>query len=368
MERSVRPTAEQQTIDLRALGWRWCPAAGRKRHLRSSVMAAAVIGGTTGLGLSVAIRLVRAGFAVAVASRSDSNRRAATDALESAAASAWVPSAADGAPRASAIAAGLPPPPVLAIPCDARSRESVFGVFETFEARLGEYRIGAEGVDGLTGDLLPLRAAVSCSGIAGDGLLVIQGEEPVVDTLGSSLEAAAWVVQAAGKRMMKGRQGSIVLMGSAAASRPRRGQAAYAAAKAGLEGLARGSAAELGRFGVRVNVCAPGFIGAGMTLTSESGERPVPMACDCYVVRTVRSFWAGHAWHSLAGLTSDQRDRVAEATPLGRLGSADEVAAAVEFLLSPHAGPLLLHSGGPGAGYITGQTLVVDGGLTACSL
>ena len=69
--------------------------------------------------------------------------------------------------------------------------------------------------------------------------------------------------------MMRHRQGSIVLMGSAAAARPRVGQAAYAAAKAGMEGLARGAAPELGRFGVRVNVCAPGFVDAGLTLSSE---------------------------------------------------------------------------------------------------
>ena len=62
-------------------------------------------------------------------------------------------------------------------------------------------------------------------------------------------------------------------MGSAAHLRPRPGQTAYAAAKAGLEGVARSAACELGRFGVRVNVCTPGFIGAGMTLSSESRKR-----------------------------------------------------------------------------------------------
>ncbi|WP_341918165.1 SDR family oxidoreductase, partial [Hydrocarboniphaga effusa] len=117
--------------------------------------------------------------------------------------------------------------------------------------------------------------------------------------------------------MMKARYGRIISIGSVVGATGNAGQANYAAAKAGLVGMSKSLAAELGSRNVTVNVVAPGFIETDMT----------------------------------HGLPEDVKTKLLERITLQRLGSADEVASAVAFLASSEAG------------YITGHTLHVNGGM-----
>jgi len=110
--------------------------------------------------------------------------------------------------------------------------------------------------------------------------------------------------------------GALVFVSSINSKRGKIGQSAYAASKAGLVGLAKTAARELGRFGGRVNVVSPGMVDTPMT----------------------------------AGLAQEWRDRAAEESVLGRIAAPEEVAAVVRFLLSGHAC------------HVTGQDLSVDGG------
>ena len=117
--------------------------------------------------------------------------------------------------------------------------------------------------------------------------------------------------------MMKARWGRIVNLGSVVASMGNPGQANYCAAKAGLEGLTRSLAQELGSRGITVNVVAPGFIDTDMT--RELGE--------------------------------EVRDQLSARIPAGRLGTPQDIAEAVSYLASDRAG------------YVTGTVLHVNGGL-----
>ncbi|WP_249927935.1 SDR family NAD(P)-dependent oxidoreductase [Streptomyces flaveus] len=138
------------------------------------------------------------------------------------------------------------------------------------------------------------------------------------DLVGANLLAPMHLAQACARVMTRTGSGTIVNVSSINAIRGYRGVAVYAAAKAGLEGLGRALARELGPLGIRVNTVTPGFFDSDMT----------------------------------ADVTSANREKIQHRTPLGRLGTVDEIAEAVLFLASPEAR------------FITGHTLVIDGGIT----
>jgi 3-oxoacyl-[acyl-carrier protein] reductase len=159
--------------------------------------------------------------------------------------------------------------------------------------------------------------AVANAGQAEDALIVRARKGHVDAMLDVNLKSAFHLVSAVARPMMKQRGGSIVLMSSIVGLAGNAGQAAYAAAKAGLLGLAKSVAKELGSRNVRVNAVAPGMIETAMT-------ESMPEAARTHYLATI---------------------------PLGRVGTADDVSGVVTFLCSD------------AARYVTGQTIVVDGGF-----
>ncbi|MGC2855616.1 SDR family NAD(P)-dependent oxidoreductase [Novispirillum sp. DQ9] len=158
---------------------------------------------------------------------------------------------------------------------------------------------------------------VNNAGIMDDAPLGMIAADSLDRTLAVNLAGPLLCLQTAARLMRRGGGGAVVNLGSLIGLRGAPGQAAYAAAKAGIVGLTLAAAKELGPAGIRVNAVAPGFIDTDMTARFDEAAR--------------------------AG-------RIA-ATPLGRLGTAEDVAAAVLFLASPEAS------------FITGQVLGVDGGM-----
>lgn len=159
--------------------------------------------------------------------------------------------------------------------------------------------------------------AIACAGQTLDRLIMRLDSMDVEKNLNVNLTSAFALCSAVSRPMMKQRSGSIVLISSIVGLTGNAGQSAYAAAKAGLIALGKSVAKELGSRNVRVNAVAPGFIDTAMT----------------------------------ASLPSEVKARYLEAIPLGRLGVPEEVSGVVTFLCSD------------AARYITGQTLVVDGGF-----
>jgi 3-oxoacyl-[acyl-carrier protein] reductase len=163
----------------------------------------------------------------------------------------------------------------------------------------------------------PVEVLVCNAGITADGLLMRMSDEQWDSVIATNLTASFKLVRRASRSMIKGRFGRIVFVSSVVALLGSAGQVNYAASKAGLVGLARSLTRELGARGITANVVAPGFIQTDMTAaldqaTIEAYEKRIPAA---------------------------------------RLGATDEVASAVEFLVSD------------AAGYISGAVLPVDGGL-----
>ncbi|MCL5882518.1 MAG: 3-oxoacyl-[acyl-carrier-protein] reductase [Actinobacteria bacterium] len=167
------------------------------------------------------------------------------------------------------------------------------------------------------GELGPVSILVNNAGITRDGLVMRMSEEDFDAVIATSLRGAFLCSKAVSRGMMKARSGSIVNVSSVIGLRGNAGQANYAAAKAGLIGLTKSLARELGPRGVRVNAVAPGYVVTDMT----------------------------------AELPENMREQVMKNTPLGRLASPGEIASAIAFLVSP------------AAAYITGAVLPVDGGL-----
>ena len=193
-----------------------------------------------------------------------------------------------------------PPEGLFAVKCDVTDLDSVDAAFKAVEAEFG-----------------PVEVLVSNAGITKDGLLLRMSEADFGSVVDANLTAAYRVAKRATQGMLRARTGRIIFMSSVVALLGSAGQANYAASKAGLVGLARSLARELGSRSITVNVVAPGPVETDMT--ASLGDK------------------------RLAELTA--------AVPLARMASADEIAGVVAFLASLDAA------------YITGAVIPVDGGL-----
>jgi len=164
----------------------------------------------------------------------------------------------------------------------------------------------------------PVEILVSNAGITADGLSVRMSDNDFCRVLDANLTGGFRVARETVRSMMRRRWGRIVFISSVSGIGGQAGQANYAASKAGLIGLARSMAKEFASRSVTVNVVAPGPVGTDM----------------------------------LSALNARQLAAIVERVPVGRVGTPDELAAAIEFLTSE------------GAGYITGIVLAVDGGIS----
>ena len=158
---------------------------------------------------------------------------------------------------------------------------------------------------------------VNNAGITRDTLLMRMKDDDWDAVMDTNLKSVFRLTRAVSRPMMKARFGRVVNIGSVVGSMGNAGQVNYAAAKAGLIGMTKSLAAELGSRGITVNLVAPGFIDTDMT----------------------------------QGLPEAQRTKLVEMIPAGRLGTPNDIAFAVKFLCDEHAG------------YVTGTTLHVNGGM-----
>ena len=233
---------------------------------------ALVTGGSRGIGAAVSRELARAGASVAV------NYRAGADAAEA---------------LASELG-GIAVQGDVAIPAEAA------GLVERVENELG-----------------PVDAVVNNAGVTRDTLIVRMSDEEWDTVIDTNLRGVFNVCRAAARPMLKRRGGSIVNMTSVVGVHGNAGQTNYAASKAGIIGLTKALAKELGSRGVRVNAIAPGYITTALT----------------------------------SDLPEELQEMILGVTPLGRLGDPEDVAGAVRFLCSDEAR------------FVTGAVLQVDGGL-----
>ena len=188
----------------------------------------------------------------------------------------------------------------LTVQCDVSEAGQVSGLMEAALAAFGRI------------DIL-----VNNAGITRDGLLMRMSEADFDRVLAANLRGTFLCMRAVSRQMLKQRGGRIINLGSVVGLRGNAGQANYAASKAGVVGLTKSAAKELAGRNITVNAVAPGFIDTDMT----------------------------------AAMPEKAREALLPNIPMGRMGTAEDVARAVEFLA------------GDGAGYITGQVLCVDGGM-----
>jgi 3-oxoacyl-[acyl-carrier protein] reductase len=192
------------------------------------------------------------------------------------------------------------PDGLLAVRCDITDTEQVDAAFREVEQQHG-----------------PVEVLVSNAGITQDTLLLRMSEEQFTRVIDANLTGAYRVAKRAATGMLRRRWGRIVFISSVVGLSGSAGQVNYAASKAGLVGMARSIARELGSRSITANVVAPGFVATDMTAT----------------------------------LSEDRKKDILGQVPLGRYAELEEVAAAVTWLASD------------AAGYVTGAVLPVDGGL-----
>jgi 3-oxoacyl-[acyl-carrier protein] reductase len=198
---------------------------------------------------------------------------------------------------------GQPPqndPPIAAVRCDVTDPESVDAAFTEVEAAQG-----------------PVEVLVANAGVTRDQLIMRMSEEDFATVVQTNLTGSWRVAKRASKGMLRLKRGRVVFISSVVGLLGSAGQSNYAASKAGLVGLARSLARELGSRGITFNVVAPGFVQTDMT----------------------------------AELPDDLQQTYRGQIPLGRFASVDEVAGVVRFLASDDAA------------YVTGAVVPVDGGL-----
>jgi 3-oxoacyl-[acyl-carrier protein] reductase len=229
-----------------------------------------VTGGNRGIGLAIAQAFVAAGDRVAITARSGElpEELAGTD--------------------------------VLVVRADVTDSASIDAAFDRIEADLG-----------------PVEVVVANAGITRDGLILRMSDDDIAAVLDTNLVGAIRVARRAAKGMVRQRRGRLVFVSSVVGLLGSAGQVNYAASKAGLVGVARSLARELGSRGITANVVTPGFVDTDMT----------------------------------AVLSDERRAEITGAVPLGRYASPEEVAGTVVFLASD------------AAAYITGAVIPVDGGL-----
>ena len=225
---------------------------------------ALVTGGNRGIGLACARALADAGFSVAVTSRSSDVEGFTT------------------------------------VRCDQTDPAQVEAAIASVEEQLG-----------------PVGVLVANAGVTRDGLALTMSDEAFAEVLDANLTGTFRVVRRCAKGMLRQKFGRIILVGSVVGLAGSGGQVNYAASKAGLVGMARSLARELGSRGITTNVVAPGFIDTDMT----------------------------------AELPDERKAEVLKSIPLGRFAAPEEVAAVVAWLA------------GDAAAYVTGAVIPVDGGL-----
>ena len=242
--------------------------------MRFDGKTALVTGGARGIGAATAARLASEGAAVVVADFDEAD----------------------------------PPPNGLAVRCDVTSREDVEAAVEAAVAHGG------------TLDIL-----VTCAGIIRDNLLFKMTDDDWSAVIDTHLKGTFLAARAAQKHMVEQKSGNIVLISSTSAL-GNRGQTNYATAKAGLQGMTKTLAIELGPFGINVNCVAPGFIATAMT--RQTAER-MGVSFEDFV------------------------EAVAAQTPLRRVGEPEDVAGTIAYLCSDDAS------------YVSGQVIYVAGGPRA---
>jgi len=208
--------------------------------------------------------------------------------------------AADGLEVVVTYRSGSAPAGFKSVQMDVTSEESVESAFSSIEEQWGIPEI-----------------IVANAGITKDTLVLRMSEEDFTSVIDTNLTGAFRVAKRATKGLLKLKQGRLIFIGSVVGGVGAAGQVNYSTSKAGLVGMARSFARELGSRSITANVIAPGFVETDMT----------------------------------ADLDQKRRSDIAGQVPLGRFCSAEEIADVVSFIASPKAS------------YITGAIIPVDGGL-----